>query len=608
VKPQRRHPVVRVVTSLVSVLASAVVLAQNPPPASARGPQSSSGAASPQEQTPPQQPVFRAGTMLVPIDVRVIDKEGKPVTDLTQKDFTILEDRQPQRVAHFWTQGLEAVAPAGGLAPLERNPDARMVGPQARRIFLIVLGRGRLQPPAKGVDGVIHLVRERLLPQDYVAVLAWNRATEFTTDHTKVAEVLERFKKSHEDIESLLRQQFSGLAAVYGGTKINAAAQKRIDTVFDGPGVPARTMAGTDSPDQSRMGRDQRQITDALITGAIAAGRTGADPADVVDPIEAMGLGAMSFDEYVETNMQSMQDLSRLYSGINYLRQIDGEKHLLFLSERGILLPRAEDDQSLAAVASDARVVIDIIHTGGVPLAMGRGGRGGAIAPDPSTPWKIAMARTVTEHTGGSFTGTTSATKAIDAIDAATRFQYVLGYYTSNTTLDGRYRRVIVRVNRPGLTVLYRHGYYARRELPPLERRQVFTQTRIAAAGSFDGVVPDIKVTATARPATQDTGLGVAVDVTIDASRVTFKQVDGRHTGSLDVTVFCGDARENLVGQSTQQMNFKLLDELHRRFLTDGIPYSVRVPVRAPATYVKVVVYDYAADLLGSAVVKLNVK
>jgi hypothetical protein len=89
---------------------------------------------------------------------------------------------------------------------------------------------------------------------------------------------------------------------------------------------------------------------------------------------------------------------------------------------------------------------------------------------------------------------------------------------------------------------------------------------------------------------------------------VTFKQVDGRHAGSLDVTVFCGDARENLVGQSTQQMNFKLLDELHRRFLTDGIPYSVRVPVRAPATYVKVVVYDYAADLLGSAVVKLNVK
>ena len=561
----------------------------------------------PAAQTPPQQPVFRAGTMLVPIDVRVLDKEGKPVTDLTEKDFTILEDRQPQRVAHFWTQGLEAVATAGGLTPIQRNPDARMVGPQARRIFLIVLGRGRLQPPAKGVDGVIHLVRERLLPQDYVAVLAWNRATEFTTDHAKVADVLERFKKSHENVESLLKQQFSGLAAVYGGTKINANAQKQIDTVFDGPGVAARTMAGTDAADQNRMGRDQRQVTDALQRAEIVAARTGADATDVVDPIEAMGLGGMSFDDYVETNMQSMQDLSRLYSGINYLRQIDGEKHLLFLSERGILLPRAEDDQSLAALASDARVSIDIIHTGGVPLVMGRGGRGGAIAPDPSTAWKIAMARTVTEHTGGRFSGTRKASDVIDAIDTATRFQYVLGYYTSNTSLDGRYRRVIVRVNRPGLTVLYRHGYYARSELPPLERRQVFTQTRIAAAGSYDGAVPDIKITATARPATQvEAGLGVAVDVTIDATRVTFQKVDGRHVGSLDVTVFCGDARENLVGQASQQMNFKLLDELHGRFLREGIPYSVRVPVRAPATYVKVVVYDYAADLLGSAVVKIK--
>ena len=37
-------------------------------------------------QTPP---VFRSGTITVPIDVRVLDKDGRPIAGLTQADFTI---------------------------------------------------------------------------------------------------------------------------------------------------------------------------------------------------------------------------------------------------------------------------------------------------------------------------------------------------------------------------------------------------------------------------------------------------------------------------------------------------------------------------------------
>jgi VWFA-related protein len=207
------------------------------------------------------------------------------------------------------------------------------------------------------------------------------------------------------------------------------------------------------------MGRDARQVTDGPVRLVIGAAHTSPN---IVTRIDAPGFGTMSFDDYVETRVQAKQDLSRLYSGINYLSQIDGEKRLLFLSERGVLLASADDDHSLAARASDARVVIDIIHTGGVPLVVGRGGREAPVLPDWDSVWQVAMARTVTEHTGGHFTGTMRASKAIDAIDRASRFQYLLGYYTSNTTLDGRYRRVLVQVNRPGLTVHYRHGYYAR--------------------------------------------------------------------------------------------------------------------------------------------------
>jgi VWFA-related protein len=39
--------------------------------------------------------------------------------------------------------------------------------------------------------------------------------------------------------------------------------------------------------------------------------------------------------------------------------------------------------------------------------------------------------------------------------------QYVLGFVSSNTTQDGRFRKLKVELKRPGLKVRHRHGYYA---------------------------------------------------------------------------------------------------------------------------------------------------
>src|SRR5580765_4288880 len=55
------------------------------------------------QQPPPQQPplAYRTRTTLVPIDVRVLDKNGKPVTDLTEKDFIVFEDGIRQDIRTF---------------------------------------------------------------------------------------------------------------------------------------------------------------------------------------------------------------------------------------------------------------------------------------------------------------------------------------------------------------------------------------------------------------------------------------------------------------------------------------------------------------------------
>jgi VWFA-related protein len=147
---------------------------------------------------------IRVRVTLVPIDIVVTDTNDRPVTDLRKEDFTIVEDGVRQEIAHFSFQELAALppdpsAPTKGL--LRKIPVAELT-PETRRTLLIVLGRGRLQSPSKGIDGLLNFVRRELLPQDLVAVLAYNRATDFTTDHEKVVQVLERFKKYHEGIEA----------------------------------------------------------------------------------------------------------------------------------------------------------------------------------------------------------------------------------------------------------------------------------------------------------------------------------------------------------------------------------------------------------------------
>lgn len=48
-----------------------------------------------------QQPTFRAGVDLVTFGVTVVDKKGSLVTNLSQEDFTVIEDGTPQMVRYF---------------------------------------------------------------------------------------------------------------------------------------------------------------------------------------------------------------------------------------------------------------------------------------------------------------------------------------------------------------------------------------------------------------------------------------------------------------------------------------------------------------------------
>ena len=216
----------------------------------------------------PQQPTptFRTRTSLRAIEVRVVDQRGRPIDGLRQEDFSIEEEGKPQTIKLFTPFDPTAAPPdAAGLPALVRagtRPDDLL--PSTRRVFLIVLGRGNLQSPSKGIDGMIHLVRN-LLPQDLVAVMAWNRATPFTTDHAQIAAMLERYREGHQRVEAMLAQHFSGLAAIYGNRDIPASLTKDIDAVLLGPDAPPTHTVLPSGASTAAIDARVRRDTDAQV-------------------------------------------------------------------------------------------------------------------------------------------------------------------------------------------------------------------------------------------------------------------------------------------------------------------------------------------------------
>lgn len=537
------------------------------------------------QQKPAVPGAIRTAVTLVPVDVRVLDRNGNPVTDLKAEDFTILEERAVQQISQFSAEAFVASGAAAALRPTLRQSTGLEATPPSGRTFLIVLGRGRHEDVAKGFDGLIELVRDRLLPQDQVAIVGYNRATDITSDHGAVARLLERLRSRHTSIESKLDHHFSGLQLAYGSRVVPDHIQRDIDDAFADPAVPAaRELPPTRFLEQGRIDDDLDRVF-------------GED--DIIrrpESLEALAAAREAYD-----------DLLNLYMGIEYLRFLEGEKHLIHMTEQGMVgLVASESSNSLAAIAADARVAIHTIQTGGVP--------GGFISgrwPPPipgrswAQTWAMADSRALADRTGGvaSFYG--YADRGASRIDRATRFRYVLGYSPSDATWDGTYRRITVSVKRPGVTVLYRHGYYAREELVPYDRRQFLTYTRMASAGAWGLSIRDIELAIEA-PAPPGADGELEIAITLNPSTISFREEDGLQVASLDLAVFAGEGNNKQAGESRERIDVRLDATAYARVMKDGMVHRTRLKAVGRPKYLKAIVYQYDVDRLGTVTQKIR--
>jgi VWFA-related protein len=541
-----------------------------------------------------QQP-FRTGIALVPIDVRVVDKQGKPVSGLTRDDFVITEDGVRQTITFFEQRLLSA-------SPASTGPGILLPGPipptgvleQKRRVFLIALERAWLPSvPFVGVEALTKFLRDRLTSSDYAAISAFGRITDLTNDHEALAQVIERLLLLQKSIDSRNTKSTEGRALLMVTSTPNIPGAEAINQALDAVFAPAS--AGTHSAPKHNGEFETviYRIVDemwASITRADSAfGTTGGGGGG-----GGRALGLNNMLKAVERRT------ANVIGALQYLQYIEGEKHLVY----PFVLPSFlsfDSDENIAQIASDARVSIDFIKANGLEAS------GGPMGTVPYASFgrmfQEMSFKNVAAISGGQVFLDRNPGEAYAAIDESTRASYLVAYTPANPKLDGRHRKIKVEVK--GLkdaTVINRRSYLASETSEKFDPELYGARDRVLTVASWPGGLSDLGVKLSA----ENKGRGVDAAVRFDFRQIRSTPRDGRHLSKLEVAVFVTDKSERPVGSRWETLNLDLTDQTMARVMTNGFMHSVNVPTTGTAVFVKVVVYDYATGRAGSAVVRLD--
>jgi len=394
-----------------------------------------------------QEPRFRSGVNLVLVDVVVRDRSGAIVTGLTADDFELVEDGARQQILTFAFEhiGKDAVPISGasvlaGAAAAGRTPPPFVpaAGDTAsapagavpshplssdevagHRLLTLLFDTSSMQPEdvQKAVDGAVKWVDGQMTPADLVAVAAIH----------STLQVLSDFTSSKERLHAVL----SAFSATDG-------------TAF------ATVDSSTASTDE--------------------AAQTATDDATAVDQ-SAQELDTFNND----VRLRALKTLAEA------LRPIQQKKAIIYFSS-GMQRSGTDNQVELRAAVNaavranvaiypvDARGLQTVVPGGGAS----RGSRGGLAAFTGSAvagqfgelAGQQETLTSLASDTGGTaFTDSNDFGEAFAKVERDISSYYILGFSSTNTNKDGRFRRLTVRVRtRSNLRVEAKQGYYADRD------------------------------------------------------------------------------------------------------------------------------------------------
>lgn len=408
------------------------------------------GSAPPSIQAPP----FRGQANYVRVDMYATER-GQPIGDLTAADVELLEDGAPQTIASF--EHVAVRTGAAEVARIEPNTvgESRQLAADPRaRVFVIFLDTYHTQ-----IEGSaqmrLPLVRflDRLLgPDDLVALMTpemsaadialarkttvisnimqdqwtWGRRGQSTSRDPKE----DLYRTCYPDV-----QDTKGIAA-------EMEARRRDTLTLDALEDLVTHLQGL---------REERKAVIAVTEGWLLAG-----PDQRLARVTTPGRGAPVPDPF---GLGTRRRSDRTPNDAATLTECEADRNALAFADNRNRV------RELSEHANRGNVTFYPVY------ARGLAANDAPIGPDqPSSPSQDraglatrqdSLRQLALETDGIAVIGSNDIERGMTRILDDVSSYYLLGYYTTNTKLDGRFRNITVRVRRPGVQVRARRGYRA---------------------------------------------------------------------------------------------------------------------------------------------------
>jgi VWFA-related protein len=444
--------------------------------------QSSSSASAPQSETPR----FRAEANFVRVDVYVTE-DGVPIRDLKAEDFAVFEDGVPQKIDTFEHVQIQGSVPQETRREPQSASEGRAMAEDPRaRVFVVFLDTYHTDVAGSYyMQGAVVKLLDRLIgPSDVFAVMTPQmsaRDLAFARRTDTIAGMLRRYwywgqEGSLVKTDPDEQEYLTCYPPVSSGGFGNRASEDCTDC-----GVAAemidrrrelRTLTALDDLAVTLRGvREERKAVIAITSGwRLFRPNPGLVSGDRPRPIPQIGVdpqGRITTDDPDRVGFASDQQCA---ADRIMLAEIDNNQYLheiLDRANRGNVSFYPVDAQGLRSWNSDL---------GSQPIG----------GPDPygreALAHRLDTLRLVAGATDGlAVIDTNDFDRGMRRIVEDLSSYYLLGYHSSNGRLDGRFRSIKVKVNRPGVDVRARRGYAApKRE--EIERAQQLAWEPTAAA------------------------------------------------------------------------------------------------------------------------------
>ena len=544
----------------------------------------------------------KSGVTAVLVDVVVRNKHGMPVRDLQPSEVEIVEDGATQTIDSFTpifaAEVPPATTPTPALGPVAASVSTSTIPADANAA---TLSAAKLIP-------MTALVFDRLSPEG--RQLAVKAARAYVSESDPLPSMMGVF----------------GIDLAFTPYAPFTKDRETLDKALDRIETRASATFGIDRERKARIENNAattQQQADSAGSGGGGANQGSSGAAAQLAQMEA---NMMAGFEALERDEQGYASVNGLFAIIGAMRQLPGRKSIVLFSE-GVAIPPAVHRLFLGVIdaANRANVSIYTMDAAGlrpeseqakirdqVNQAGKRGLTSYASSPRRETTGNEPLTKALelnedvlrqdphtglgelAQGTGGLiFDSTNNLRTGFDRVASDLRNYYLIGYTPTNSAYDGTFRKIEVKVNRPGLTVAARKGYFAVRDTGGAP---VNTWEAPALAALDRRPVPNAfpyRAGALQFPSKESPGL-VPVVIDLKTAPLSFPTTEDQKAFKSDfaVVVRFVDAQNKVVRKVSQHYEMSAaLDKLDLAKNSDVIFY--REPELAPGTYaMEAIVYD----------------